>query len=592
MTAIEVSSLTVRYGDVVAVDRLSFTAEAGRVTCVLGRNGAGKTSTIECLEGLRAPTSGHVSVIGLDPRDDHRALVPRIGVMLQEGGVYPAARPLEVLHHAAALYRRPIAPGTLVDRLGLGGLERRTWRQLSGGEQRRLTLALALVGRPQVAFLDEPTAGVDPAGRQTIREVIGDLRANGVTVLMTTHDLDEAERIADDIVIIDGSRLVARGTLAELVRPTDKGDRVRFSAPVGIDVGSLAGYIRAPVVQTTPGHYEVGAVPQPTTVAAITAWLAEKDIPLDELHASRQRLEDVFLRLTSTAVASARRPPIPPPPPSVPLSVPVPVSPPPAPVPLRASGGVGARARTSVPDGRPLLAQLRLDVTLTLRNGESLLLTLGLPVTILVFFSLVDVLPADGEAVDFLVPGMLSLAVLATAFTNLAITTGFDRSYGVLKRLGATPLGRHRLITAKALAVLAVIALQVMALGVSGLALGWRPAIEPVALAFAVVLGVVAFTGLALTVAGRLRALVALAAANALFLGALLLSGMVFPLDELPGPLRVTVRALPSTALAEAVRGALTEGLGVPAQVWPVLVVWAIAGVWLAVNLFRWEPSD
>ncbi|HET6951938.1 MAG TPA: ABC transporter permease [Acidimicrobiales bacterium] len=241
---------------------------------------------------------------------------------------------------------------------------------------------------------------------------------------------------------------------------------------------------------------------------------------------------------------------------------------------------------------RALAAQLRVELTLTLRNGESLLLTLGIPVAVLVFFSLVDVLPIEGEAVDFLAPGTLALAVLATAFANLAIATGFDRSYGVLKRLGTTPLGRPRLVAAKALAVLAVIALQVVVLAATAVALGWRPDVEPVPLVAAVVLAVVAFTGLALALAGRLRALVALAAANAVFVALLLLSGMVFPLDELPGGLRRVVRALPSTALAEAARGALSEGASVPGRVWPVLVVWAVTGVALAVALFRWEPSD
>jgi ABC-2 type transport system permease protein len=241
---------------------------------------------------------------------------------------------------------------------------------------------------------------------------------------------------------------------------------------------------------------------------------------------------------------------------------------------------------------RALAAQLRVELTLTVRNGEALLLTLGIPVAVLVFFSVVDVLPIEGDAVDFLAPGTLALAVLATAFANLAIATGFDRSYGVLKRLGTTPLGRPRLVAAKAAAVLVVIAVQVGALAAAALALGWRPDVEPVPLAAAVVLAVVAFTGLALVLAGRLRALVALAAANAIFVALLLLSGMVVPLDELPAGLRSAARALPSTALAEAARGALTDRVAVPGRVWPVLVVWAVAGVALAVALFRWEPSD
>ena len=241
---------------------------------------------------------------------------------------------------------------------------------------------------------------------------------------------------------------------------------------------------------------------------------------------------------------------------------------------------------------KALAAQLRLELTLTLRNGESLLLTLGIPVAILVFFSLVDVLPINGDAVDFLAPGVLALAVLATAFANLAIATAFDRSYGVLKRLGATPLGRPRLVAAKALAVLVVIALQTLVLAVAALALGWRPDVEPLPLILGLVLSVAAFTGLALVVAGRMRALVALAVANAVFVVLLLLSGMVFPLDKLPAGVRSAARALPSTALAETARGALSADAPVPGRVWPVLVVWALASIALAVALFRWEPDD
>jgi ABC-2 type transport system permease protein len=240
---------------------------------------------------------------------------------------------------------------------------------------------------------------------------------------------------------------------------------------------------------------------------------------------------------------------------------------------------------------KALVAQLRLDLAMTLRNGESLLLTLGIPVGLLVFFSLVDVLPIDGDAVDFLAPGTLALAVLSTAFANLAIATGFDRSYGVLKRLGITPLGRPRLVAAKVLATLVVLALQAAALVAAAVALGWRPDVEPLPLVAAVVLATVAFTGMALLLAGRLPALVNLAAANALFVALLVLSGMVFPLDELPAGLRTVVRGLPSTALAEALHGALTPGTDIPARTWPVLLGWAVAAVALAVTSFRWDPE-
>jgi ABC-2 type transport system permease protein len=240
---------------------------------------------------------------------------------------------------------------------------------------------------------------------------------------------------------------------------------------------------------------------------------------------------------------------------------------------------------------KALLAQLRLDLALSLRNGESLLLTMGIPVGILVFFSLVDVLPIDGDAVDFLAPGVLAMAVLSTAFANLAIATGFDRSYGVLKRLGVTPLGRPRLVAAKVLASLAILLIQVVVIVVAGLALGWRPEPSPLPALAAVVLATVAFVGLALVLAGRLPALVNLAVANASFVALLLFSGMVFPLSELPGGLRSVARALPSTALAEALHGALTDGVDVPGRVWPVLVVWAVAASALAATYFRWEPD-
>jgi ABC-2 type transport system ATP-binding protein len=304
MAAVEVDELTVRYGDVVAVDGASFAAQAGQITAVLGPNGAGKTSTIETLEGYRRPTLGRVRVTGLDPSDDHRALTERIGVMLQSGGVGPGVRAGEALRHAAALYPQPLHPGPLLERVGLSGKEQRTWRQLSGGEQRRLALALALVGRPQVAFLDEPGSGVDPQGRLAIREVIARLREEGVTVLLTTHDLDEAERLADHVVILDHGKVVAAGTPDELMRAGAAAE-VRFAAPPGMRVADLAAHLGAPVREERPGEYVVDAAGTPALVAALTAWLAAEDLPLADLRAGRQRLEDVFLRLVSEPSGAA-----------------------------------------------------------------------------------------------------------------------------------------------------------------------------------------------------------------------------------------------------------------------------------------------
>jgi ABC-2 type transport system ATP-binding protein len=298
--AIEVEELTVRYGELVAVDHLSLSLEAGTITAVLGPNGAGKTTTVEALEGYRRPSEGTVRVLGLDPCRDHRRLVERVGVMPQEGGVYTGIRPREVLRLFAAYYRDPLDPDELLERVGLTSRRSTTWRHLSGGEKQRLSLALALVGRPALVFLDEPTSGIDPAGRRVIRDVVSSLRDDGVTVLLTTHDLTETERLADHIVIVDHGRKVAEGS-PEVLRSVGEQTEIRFAARRGLDTSGLADHLGLPVSETRPGEYVVAAPPAPTTVAAITAWLAERDIALGDLRAERQSLEDVFLRLTRDA---------------------------------------------------------------------------------------------------------------------------------------------------------------------------------------------------------------------------------------------------------------------------------------------------
>ena len=301
MPAVEVSSLVVRYGSVTAVDGVSFSAQAGSVHALLGPNGAGKTSTIETLEGYRTPASGEVRVLGLDPQRgaDRKQLVARIGVMLQRGGMYPGMHALDALRLTAAYYDNPDDPDALLDRVGLRDVARTPWRRLSGGEQQRVTLALALVGRPDVVFLDEPTAGVDPHARQVVRDIVADLAGRGACVLLTSHDLAEVERVADLVTIIDHGRIVASGTLAELAT-SGAGDEIRFNAPPRIDTVALGGALGGAVVEEQPGEYRAAVASTPANVAAITAWLAANDLTLGNLRAGRQTLEDVFLRLTSS----------------------------------------------------------------------------------------------------------------------------------------------------------------------------------------------------------------------------------------------------------------------------------------------------
>jgi ABC-2 type transport system permease protein len=239
---------------------------------------------------------------------------------------------------------------------------------------------------------------------------------------------------------------------------------------------------------------------------------------------------------------------------------------------------------------KAFLAHTRAELRLTLRQGESLLLTLGIPVLLLVFFSIVDVLPTGtDDPVDFLAPGILALAVMSTAMVNLAIATGFQRQYRVLKRLGTTPLGRPRLLAAKTTSIIAVELVQIAVLVPVALALGWDPGGSPVAVALAVLLATTAFAGLGLLLAGTLRAEVTLAAANGLYLVLLLLGGMIIPLGELPDAVRVVAEALPASALSDALHDGLAAGGAVPARAWAVLAAWAAAAPTAAAIWFRFE---
>ncbi len=552
VAAIEIADLRVQYGEVTAVDGLSFSVDAGRVLALLGPNGAGKTTTVETLEGYRRPTSGTVRVLGLDPIGEHAALVPQIGVMLQRGGIYPGMPAGEAVRLFAAYYNDPEDPVELMVRVGLHGVARTPWRRLSGGEQQRLSLALAMVGRPRVAFLDEPTAGMDPAARQVLWGIVRELRDRGVCVLLTTHYLEEAERLADaGGGHAGGPDGVGRGA-GDQVRGTGghRRGRARFG-PGGGGSGGKPGRVPG----TGRGHAAAGGGPDRMAGRARRgprrpaggAGDAGGRVPATDGRTGWER----------GGRAAARSP--------------------------DAAGGHGVRA---------LVAQARAEVAMTLRRGESILLAVGIPVLLLVFFSVVKVLPKDPAArneVSFLAPGILALAVMSTAMVSLGIATGFERSYGVLKRLGTTPLSRPALLAAKTVAIVVVEAAQIVVLVPVGVALGWSPKGGGLVALAAVALGTIAFAGLGLLMAGTLRAEVTLAAANGLYLALLLLGGMVVPLAKLPGALRAVARVLPSGALSDALHSALGTGAGVPGRAWVVLVVWAVLAPAAAAATFRWE---
>jgi ABC-2 type transport system ATP-binding protein len=294
-----------RYGSTVAVSALDLDVARAEVLALLGPNGAGKTTTVEMCEGFVRPDAGRIEVLGLDPVADNAQVRERIGVMLQGGGGYPAARAGEMLNLVASYSANPLDPAWLLDTLGLTDAARTTYRRLSGGQQQRLSLACAIVGRPELVFLDEPTSGMDAHARVVVWELIDALRRDGATVVLTTHQLKEAEELADRIVIIDHGSTVASGTPAELMRSGAE-DQLRFSAPRKLDLSLLLsalpeGY-RAR--EHSPGEYLVEGTIDPQVLATVTAWCARMNILTTDMRVEQRSLEDVFLELTGRDLRS------------------------------------------------------------------------------------------------------------------------------------------------------------------------------------------------------------------------------------------------------------------------------------------------
>src|SRR5438477_11324062 len=300
--AIIVENFTKSYGSNRVVDKLQFTVQRGEIFALLGPNGAGKTTTIETLEGYRKPDNGRVRVLGLDPIRESQKLKPHIGVMLQQDGLYPGLTAREVLHLFAGYYQHPQNIDALLERVGLTTAAKTRCRRLSGGQKRRLALAVALVGNPVLVFLDEPTAGMDPQARLATWEIIRDLKRRGATVLLTTHLMDEAERLADRVAIIDHGQLIALDTPTNMTG-VQNANIVRFVAPTGLDCTQLAALPAAQrAEEIRPSSYLIETEAVPTLLAELTAWLRDNNITLSELHVGHGSLEDLFLRLTGAEV--------------------------------------------------------------------------------------------------------------------------------------------------------------------------------------------------------------------------------------------------------------------------------------------------
>jgi len=289
------------YGNLVAVEGLDLEIASGELVAILGPNGAGKTTTVEILEGYRRPDQGQVSVLGLDPARDGRQLRPLLGLMLQDGAIYPTLKVRESVVLFASFFLDPSDPGELLERVGLTERAGTRFRQLSGGEKQRLSLALALVGRPQVLFLDEPTAGMDPRARLLTWEIVEEAKRAGATVVLTTHSMEEAERLADRVAILNQGALIAFDSPARLRSQSDSDLlhlELEFDLPLEL-LEALQGLATVEsLIALGNGSYDLRSAAPREAAAAVTQLLRSQGPQIQLLQLGRASLEEIFLRLT------------------------------------------------------------------------------------------------------------------------------------------------------------------------------------------------------------------------------------------------------------------------------------------------------
>ena len=296
MPVIEVEHLSKRYGDKVAVADVSFAVERGEIFGILGPNGAGKTTTVECLEGLRTPDGGRLDVLGLDPRRDTAELRQRVGIQLQESQLPDKLRAGEALELYASFYDNPADQGKLLETLGLTDHRNTAYKKLSGGQKQRLSIALALVGSPEIAVLDELTTGLDPQARRDTWDLIEAVRATGVTILLVTHFMEEAERLCDRIAVIDAGRVVAIDTPAGLVAGVDDEQVIRFRPSAPVEPGVLEALPEIRHVERHGGQVVVTGLGN--ALHAVTSQLARLGVIAGDLRVEQANLDDAFVSLT------------------------------------------------------------------------------------------------------------------------------------------------------------------------------------------------------------------------------------------------------------------------------------------------------
>ena len=299
--ALELVDVVKRFGDHTAVDNVSFTVETGTIMALLGPNGAGKTTTIEMCEGFQRPDSGKISVLGMSPATEPDKVRAQVGIMLQDSGSYSGIRVREMLELTASYSRDPLAPDWLLELFGLQNVQRTTYRRLSGGQKQRLNLAVALISRPRLVFVDEPTAGMDAQSRLLVWDLLRALRSDGVTVILTTHLMDEAQALADRVTIVDRGRVVAQGTPAELQAAT--ATTIHFETDGDVDL-SRGEWQKLGVSATRPRTYVLHTTPRPEVVAKLAQQAAADGVLITHFDTHARSLEDAFLDITGRTLRS------------------------------------------------------------------------------------------------------------------------------------------------------------------------------------------------------------------------------------------------------------------------------------------------
>jgi ABC-2 type transport system ATP-binding protein len=584
VATIEVEHLAKRYGSTVAVEDVTFAVTEGEIFGILGPNGAGKTTTVESIVGLRVPDAGTIRVLGQDPQADGAGLHEVVGVQLQESALPPKLRVEEAVRLYAAFYERPADADALLEVLGLSAKTRSYFKDLSGGQKQRLSIALALIGRPTIAVLDELTTGLDPQARRATWGLVEDVRARGVTILLVTHDMDEAQHLCDRVALVDSGRVVAIDSPERLAERTAGGKRVRFRPSAAFDESLLTSL---PEVSGLEHHGEwMIATGEGELVNAVILSLHGSGITARDVATESGALEDAFLALVGhdghhpdgdSPVAGPSRERD------------------------RAHRRRGWRAGVRRPGTRPPRAAFRRLVAtewlLALRQPSGLIAGLGIPVVLLIVFGTVPTMTTPQASLggfsplQVYMPTLIALSLTVFALTWLPATLASYRELGVLRRMSTTPVSPTWLLGAQVVLSLALFACAVLIVLIGGaVVFGARVSFELPGFVVSLPLAIAAMFSIGLWIASIARSQrVAGAIGALLFFPMLFFAGVWLPQQSMPSWLRTISRLAPVGAGVHTLDASMLSGSFPPVQPLLVMAVWAAVFGWLAVRMFRWE---